>query len=328
MWFVFPQVAGLGRSPTAQHFAISALAEARAYLAHPVLGPRLVESPGRWPSSTAGPGAVLGSVDAQKLRSSMTLFIRAAPEEPVFRAVLDRYFDGAADRRRSTPLNYGVCRLGRTARCLESADFLRSKRSRCGTTVYFGSRADAWPASKIPNRVQADPASSASTGEDRDATRLRPPNSAPSAAGGRERSRGPHQPPAGPGAAARPSSPSRLHPVLADQFEGRAAHRQPAGRAGLGDGGRRSSRGRRRPPPRSRRTRTAARGRPRARPAWRCRRAGRRCTRRSPAPRQRPATGRRASGHGRARPERRRAGGQQPDQLGRARRPGQRPVQR
>ncbi len=98
MWFVFPQVAGLGRSATAQHYAISGLDEARAYLAHPVLGPRLVESA---QALTELPGSdpvqVLGPVDAVKLRSSMTLFAHAAPDEPVFRAVLDRYFGGAED---------------------------------------------------------------------------------------------------------------------------------------------------------------------------------------------------------------------------------------
>ena len=98
MWFVFPQVAGLGRSPTAQHFAVSGLAEARAYLRHAVLGPRLVECaraltelPG------ADPDDVLGPVDGQKLRSSMTLFARADPQQQVFAQVLDQYFDGAED---------------------------------------------------------------------------------------------------------------------------------------------------------------------------------------------------------------------------------------
>jgi uncharacterized protein (DUF1810 family) len=98
MWFVFPQVAGLGRSPTAQHFAVSGLDEARAYLAHPVLGPRLVEAARALldqPSRDAV--AVLGPMDAQKLRSSMTLFARAAPREPAFRRVLDEFFAGHAD---------------------------------------------------------------------------------------------------------------------------------------------------------------------------------------------------------------------------------------
>lgn len=98
MWFVFPQVAGLGRSATARHFAISGLSEARAYLAHPVLGPRLVECAAvlsRLPGGDAG--VVLGPVDAQKLRSSMTLFARAAPRERVFQDVLDQYFGGEPD---------------------------------------------------------------------------------------------------------------------------------------------------------------------------------------------------------------------------------------
>jgi uncharacterized protein (DUF1810 family) len=98
MWFIFPQIAGLGYSPAAQAYAISGLDEARAYLAHPVLGARLTECaailaglPGRTPEH------VLGEVDALKLRSSMTLFMRAAPGEPVFRQVLDQYFDGVPD---------------------------------------------------------------------------------------------------------------------------------------------------------------------------------------------------------------------------------------
>jgi uncharacterized protein (DUF1810 family) len=98
MWFVFPQIAGLGRSPTAQRYAISSLDEARAYLEHPVLGPRLRES-ARVLTELTGPSAeeIFGPVDAMKLRSSMTLFARAAPEEPLFRQVLDRYFGGVAD---------------------------------------------------------------------------------------------------------------------------------------------------------------------------------------------------------------------------------------
>ena len=98
MWFVFPQVAGLGSSPMARHYAVSGLAEARAYLAHPVLGPRLVES-ARALTELDGsdPAAVLGSTDAMKLRSSMTLFAAAGPDEPVFTAVLDQYFGGAHD---------------------------------------------------------------------------------------------------------------------------------------------------------------------------------------------------------------------------------------
>jgi uncharacterized protein (DUF1810 family) len=98
MWFVFPQIAGLGRSPTAQHYAISGLDEARAYLRHPTLGPRLRESARALTELDSDDAdAVLGPVDAVKLRSSMTLFARADPEEPVFRQVLDRYFGGEPD---------------------------------------------------------------------------------------------------------------------------------------------------------------------------------------------------------------------------------------
>jgi uncharacterized protein (DUF1810 family) len=100
MWFVFPQIAGLGRSATAREFAISSLDEARAYLAHPVLGPRLRESAGIV-AGLSGRSAeeVFGPIDAMKLRSSMTLFARAAPDEPVFAQVLDRYFGGVADEQ-------------------------------------------------------------------------------------------------------------------------------------------------------------------------------------------------------------------------------------
>ena len=98
MWFVFPQVAGLGRSATARHYAIADLDESRAHRAHPVLGPRLVEC-ARALTELPGsdPVAVLGPVDAVKLRSSMTLFAHAAPDEPVFRAVLEQYFGGVED---------------------------------------------------------------------------------------------------------------------------------------------------------------------------------------------------------------------------------------
>jgi uncharacterized protein (DUF1810 family) len=102
MWFVFPQIAGLGRSATAQKYAIESLEEARAYAAHPVLGPRLRECAEAL-LSVQGRTAeeILGSIDAVKLRSSMTLFHRAAPDEHVYREVLDRYYrsrpDGATD---------------------------------------------------------------------------------------------------------------------------------------------------------------------------------------------------------------------------------------
>jgi uncharacterized protein (DUF1810 family) len=98
MWFVFPQIAGLGFSATSRRYAITSLAEARAYLAHPVLGARLIECA----SIVAGQSGrtaeqIFGSIDAQKLRSSMTLFLRADPARKVFADVLARYFDGTAD---------------------------------------------------------------------------------------------------------------------------------------------------------------------------------------------------------------------------------------
>ena len=100
MWFVFPQIAGLGLSPTAQRYAIRDLAEARAYLGHPVLGPRLVEC-ARALLGVEGRSAeqILGYPDDLKLRSSMTLFAEAADEAEaaVFREVLQRYYDGRAD---------------------------------------------------------------------------------------------------------------------------------------------------------------------------------------------------------------------------------------
>ena len=105
MWFVFPQVAGLGRSSTAQRYAISGLDEARAYLAHPVLGPRLVEAAQALTDlDGADPVAVFGSIDAVKLRSSMTLFAHADPDQPVFRAVLEQYFGGAEDEATTSRL--------------------------------------------------------------------------------------------------------------------------------------------------------------------------------------------------------------------------------
>ena len=98
MWFIFPQIAGLGYSPASRTYAISSLDEARAYLAHPVLGARLIECATiltRVPGRSAE--QILGEVDALKLRSCVTLFMHAAPQEPVFGQVLDRYFDGIPD---------------------------------------------------------------------------------------------------------------------------------------------------------------------------------------------------------------------------------------
>ena len=98
IWYVFPQIAGLGSSAMSRQYAITSMAEAIAYLAHPVLGARLRECAGLVldiRDRTAE--EIFGSIDAMKLRSSMTLFHRAAPEESVFAQVLDRYYGGAAD---------------------------------------------------------------------------------------------------------------------------------------------------------------------------------------------------------------------------------------
>lgn len=98
MWFVFPQLAGLGRSETARRYAITSLDEARAYYRHGVLGPRLVEAAAAV-AAVQGRSAVhiFGDIDARKLHSSMTLFLAAAPGESVFRDVLERYFGGLPD---------------------------------------------------------------------------------------------------------------------------------------------------------------------------------------------------------------------------------------
>jgi uncharacterized protein (DUF1810 family) len=98
IWFIFPQIAGLGHSAMSQLYAISSVDEARAYLAHPVLGPRLREC-GAIVLATTGRTAleIFGSIDAVKLRSSMTLFHRAAPDEAVFRQVLERLYEGTPD---------------------------------------------------------------------------------------------------------------------------------------------------------------------------------------------------------------------------------------
>ncbi len=98
MWFVFPQIAGLGRSPAAQRYAISSLAEARAYLAHPVLGRRLTECAGLVCAARGSSAEeIFGGIDAMKLRSSMTLFWRADPAAGVYWQVLEGFFGGTPD---------------------------------------------------------------------------------------------------------------------------------------------------------------------------------------------------------------------------------------
>jgi len=106
MWFVFPQISGLGRSWTSHHYAIRSLEEARAYLAHPVLGPRLRECAvvvAHSPAATAE--EIFGSIDSLKLRSSMTLFMRAAPDDRVFGDVLARFYGGSPDEATDRLLN-------------------------------------------------------------------------------------------------------------------------------------------------------------------------------------------------------------------------------
>jgi uncharacterized protein (DUF1810 family) len=98
MWFVFPQIVGLGHSPMAQHYAIQNLAEARVYLAHPVLGPRLRECC-RAVMDVDGKSAhdIFGSPDDLKFRSSLTLFAHAAPDETLFRDLLEKYYGSEED---------------------------------------------------------------------------------------------------------------------------------------------------------------------------------------------------------------------------------------
>jgi uncharacterized protein (DUF1810 family) len=98
IWFIFPQIAGLGQSAMSRRYAIGSLAEARAYLEHPILGPRVRQSAAlllETPGSTAE--EILGPIDARKVRSSMTLFRRAARDELVFADVLNRFYDGVPD---------------------------------------------------------------------------------------------------------------------------------------------------------------------------------------------------------------------------------------
>lgn len=98
MWFVFPQIAGLGTSAMAQRYAITSGDEAAAYLAHPMLGPRLRECAGIVAASGAvSAGAIFSHPDERKFHSSMSLFADVAPDEAVFQACIDKYFDGEPD---------------------------------------------------------------------------------------------------------------------------------------------------------------------------------------------------------------------------------------
>ncbi len=105
MWWIFPQIAGLGETDRSRYYAIAFVDEARAYSAHNVLGIRLLEC-ARAMLGTEGRTAesILGTTDAKKLRSCMTLFLRAAPDEPLFGQVLDRFFDGIPDDRTDAKL--------------------------------------------------------------------------------------------------------------------------------------------------------------------------------------------------------------------------------
>jgi uncharacterized protein (DUF1810 family) len=98
IWFVFPQLRGLGRSPTALHYGIASLGEARAYLAHDVLGPRLRECARLVAAiDNRSAGDIFGFPDDLKVRSSMTLFARATDDNADFIAVLDKFYNGEED---------------------------------------------------------------------------------------------------------------------------------------------------------------------------------------------------------------------------------------
>ena len=100
MWYVFPQCAGLGLSPTSRHYAIGSLDEARAYLAHPILGPRLIAcAEATLKVNDRSAHDIFGSPDDMKLRSSATLFSLVSAGDSVFHRVLEKYFDGARDQR-------------------------------------------------------------------------------------------------------------------------------------------------------------------------------------------------------------------------------------
>ena len=100
IWFVFPQIAGLGQSPTAQHYGIASLEEAAAYLKHPILSGRLHESlKVLHILEETSADRVFGELDAMKFRSSLTLFAEADPADPIVEAALDRWFGGRKDEK-------------------------------------------------------------------------------------------------------------------------------------------------------------------------------------------------------------------------------------
>jgi uncharacterized protein (DUF1810 family) len=99
IWFIFPQVVGLGRSETSRFYGIASADEARAYLEHPVLGARLRECVRAVLATSSGSAdQIFGSLDAMKVRSSMTLFHRAMPDNPLFMEMLDRFYEGVPDK--------------------------------------------------------------------------------------------------------------------------------------------------------------------------------------------------------------------------------------
>jgi len=109
IWFIFPQVAGLGYSDMSRRYALTSLDEARAYLAHPLLGARLRECASALLAAPQVPAEdILGAIDAMKVRSSMTLFHRAAPDEPIFTQVLDRFYGGVPDSATDDRLRDGA----------------------------------------------------------------------------------------------------------------------------------------------------------------------------------------------------------------------------
>ena len=97
MWWIFPQIAGLGQSATARAYAIASAAEARAYLAHPVLGARLRETTAAVIAASGSAQTIMGGIDAIKLRSSMTLFAIVADDPAPFETALARFFGGERD---------------------------------------------------------------------------------------------------------------------------------------------------------------------------------------------------------------------------------------
>ncbi len=100
MWFIFPQIAGLGHSPTSEYYSIKSAEEARQYLKHPVLGPRLLEcATALLDLKGRSASEIFGFPDDVKLKSSMTLFASVADSEPAFQHVLDKYFGGERDQR-------------------------------------------------------------------------------------------------------------------------------------------------------------------------------------------------------------------------------------